>query len=838
MVCHLGISPQSFLRNVNSIKYDWEQIIGVYRGGGANGIEYIKLSDWENESINYFDRYFQRLSVVTIPAEKDDIMDTLSSWCKDGGRENEGFIVNGYDSASHYEFLGIGLQDLCNMFSINSYGDPFSRYIAFSKNKKVILNIRLAETFDNDVVENCVSDIKLLTGLYQKELFNSGVRLVTIIAIKNKIPDTPKCHFCEAYLISEEILRDPNIFKMWWGKTEETTRIIEALHIIDNRNSFKLFSSKLIAFMAHARNPNIPNFSLRTDQQIAQTHLLLTMQQMNVVFMRDKHIFIKGSYGSGKTIIALKKLEIILRNIRNNEIVVFLNYDERSAMHLQVSEYVKKLPVVNPKMIQTCDIADAFQEGNTCVTISSNSNGLSLSKILAIIKEKADFLKKNIHIIIDEYDGEDLSMDEVVNVVELLNFLKNSFVILLVQPLEKHRVYQNDGKTYNSDTNQFKELQKYVKVVELKNVFRTTLQIHDLLNHTKEYLQKQENTFSLPTRKKISDEKTLSKKEPRIRKKQTTSSRNKSQKIKSESTEDETGNIQDTYFHSIRGLDEAFRGASNDTRRRPGTSKTLSNFRYITNSRPGHSIAGQIPKLISYGINHLQGYDKSILSLSCIFKVLDIKSKKTVLLHFEKENPRVIVITLKFLDLLIYSNNDMESFVREGKSRNCILVTNFRHVNGMEFDNLIIVLKRDEYFLRHYIPLCISRCTCDLSILLWEQLESKNPKKNRIIGGKVKETFRSLLPSLKSRSNNIICDALDIFMKNDSVEQWEVSDCEKCNENSKLYCISNHDTYQIVLGVNIKSNEYTALKKKLYDMRSEFDTDESHGNDDKEHLEK
>ena len=255
--------------------------------------------------------------------------------------------------------------------------------------------------------------------------------------------------------------------------------------------------------------------------------------------------------------------------------------------------------------------------------------------------------------------------------------------------------------------------------------------------------------------------------------------------------------LQDTYFHSIRDLDEAFRGASNNTRRRPGTSKILSNFRYITNSRPGHSIAGPIPKLIRYGISHLQGYHKNILSLSCIFKVLDVKS------------------------------------------RNCMLVTNFRHVNGMEFDNLIIVLKRDEYFLRHYIPLCVSRCTCDLSILLWEQLESKNPKKSRIIGGKVKETFRSLLPSLKNRSNNnIISDALDIFIKNDSVEQWEVSDCEKCDENSKMYCISNHDTHQIVLGVNIKLNEYTVLEKKLYEMRSEFDTDESHGNDDKEHLEK
>lgn len=44
--------------------------------------------------------------------------------------------------------------------------------------------------------------------------------------------------------------------------------------------------------------------------------------------------------------------------------------------------------------------------------------------------------------------------------------------------------------------------------------------------------------------------------------------------------------------------------------------------------------------------------------------------------------------------------------------------------------------------------------------------------------------------------------------------------------------------HHIVLGVNIKSNEYIVLEKKLYEMRPEFDTDESHGNDDEEHLDK
>ena len=44
--------------------------------------------------------------------------------------------------------------------------------------------------------------------------------------------------------------------------------------------------------------------------------------------------------------------------------------------------------------------------------------------------------------------------------------------------------------------------------------------------------------------------------------------------------------------------------------------------------------------------------------------------------------------------------------------------SNFRIVNGMEFDHVIIVASQSEYYLKYYIPQVISRCTYDLNFVL------------------------------------------------------------------------------------------------------------------------
>ena len=63
----------------------------------------------------------------------------------------------------------------------------------------------------------------------------------------------------------------------------------------------------------------------------------------------------------------------------------------------------------------------------------------------------------------------------------------------------------------------------------------------------------------------------------------------------------------------------------------------------------------------------------------------------------------------------------------------------------MEINSAIVVLKMDEYFLRHYIALCISRSTCDLSITLLKQMTCKITNENDRLQTKTIEVAIQLL---------------------------------------------------------------------------------------------
>ena len=780
----------------------------------------MELSKWKNESIDYFNRYFIKRNIISIPFEKNDILETLSDWCKGENAEGKGLIVNGYDTVDHFKFLGVNQKDLSNILDVSPCLDNYSHYIAFSKDKGIILTIRVVESFENQVVEQSVSDTKILTALYLEELRNSGIKVISVIAVKSKVKSVPLCTICETYLVNEETLRNTELFEKWWKEIESDLAYTGHWDNNVKSNFFELFCSKLIAFMAHATNYKMPDFSLPPNQQVQQTHLFLTEEQMGVVFMRSKHVFIKGSYGSGKTIIAQKKLEMIVSNIKDSEMVIYLNYDKESGVHIQVAEHVKYQSIVDPKKLQICKITRAFEQENISVSICSNIDGLKLSEILTVIKENTSKLNKRAHMIIDEYDGEHLSMAEVVKCGELLNFFKDLNVMVLAQPLEKNRTYQCGRRTHTCDTNQFDALKNDVNIVELKKVFRTTLQIHKLLRVTTEYLQNQQTIFKHPSKKHLSFQ-NGNVKVPSLQGEEAES-------LSSLNKDDIIGNRMSKSCSSTE-LDASFKETSKDICQKSSSRKTLSDFKYNVDSEIGHSITGPLPRLINFETKDLTDHSKNALFLSCIFNALEINSKKTVLLHFEQETPPMILTALAVLDIQIFDYDSLEAFIQEPMQRNKVMVTHFRHVNGMEFDNLIIVFEKDEYFLRHYIPLCISRCSSNLSILVLSDM--RPAKRNR--GCNIKHTFRILkpVPQCPDKKGKIN-DVTDIWKQAGAVEQLRIKVCKKCKNDTNLSCISTSD---MSIEIHVNSKKYNNLETR---MESISNIHKNTGNDCKEYLKK
>ena len=113
---------------------------------------------------------------------------------------------------------------------------------------------------------------------------------------------------------------------------------------------------------------------------------------MKILHSQDKHIIIKGSFGCGKTIIAVAMCKKILDSLKNDEKLYYICFDARSQLLDDMSEFTRK-------------------GDNANVTLLHNKEGRNLSEIMKDILEKKERTVK-INFLVDEYDGENLDASE------------------------------------------------------------------------------------------------------------------------------------------------------------------------------------------------------------------------------------------------------------------------------------------------------------------------------------------------------------------------------------------------------------------------------------------
>ena len=89
---------------------------------------------------------------------------------------------------------------------------------------------------------------------------------------------------------------------------------------------FEDLAAEILCFMA-LHQKGLPALTDDKTQQFKQTYFLYTPQQLDIHFSDAKHVVILGSYGSGKSLLCLKKLELIFNSLGRNEKIVYINFD-------------------------------------------------------------------------------------------------------------------------------------------------------------------------------------------------------------------------------------------------------------------------------------------------------------------------------------------------------------------------------------------------------------------------------------------------------------------------------------------------------------------------------
>ena len=219
-------------------------------------------------------------------------------------------------------------------------------------------------------------------------------------------------------MLSLDEFKDLPAFENWW-KERET--YFEKVSIKDiNPDFIKSFSAKITGTVAATfiYGKHIPTLTDKYDEQMINLAVLLTREQMDIVYSQDKHIIIKGGFGCGKTIVAAAMLEKISESLKNDEKLYYICYDSRSELLNQMVNVAQNKEVAN-------------------MTSFHNKERRNLSEIIKDILVKKESTRK-VNFIVDEYDGEDLDESEAKSLNEIFNeWLKNMFIVLLYNQSKK-----------------------------------------------------------------------------------------------------------------------------------------------------------------------------------------------------------------------------------------------------------------------------------------------------------------------------------------------------------------------------------------------------------------
>ena len=817
LFCHMANEDMKVLKqDVAFMPHDTKKEIEIHRGAGELGIKVFKVAHWKTKCKSYFNRYYKTSNNIMVPSEGDIIMNTLSSFCSDS--KGRGFVFKSYHIAKHLEFLGYNKEPLKEKLGVAVTSQSIS-YIAYSEEKNVIFICEKVMNGSNmhQSSKNIAVMIKYFLTLYHRELQASEVKVIgLLIRGKGKHEELVKCKFCNLFSLSYEDFESRIAFENWWISIE-TYEGWWNLEGLEKRNRlFDDIAAEILCFMA-VQEKGLPTLTDDKSQQFKQAYFLYTRQQMDIHFSDAKHVVIQGSYGSGKSLLGLKKLELISKSLEENEKIIYINFDRRSNLHFLMEKNVREYVEISSKNIKPISsIRDILNSPNQLIYVCHNSAGENLSAILqeavSLTRSTSEIIKTNYHLIIEEYDGETLSNDEAAKITKLVSGddLIESNIILLAQPLTKSRSWNIGKATYERETCRFHKLGNTFKIIKLEEVLRCSNKICEITKSTQKFVQNKDSVFTTGMDKLTFEEQRKSKNHKKLLVSSSVPESNYAN-VKTSKTE----KVSDRSLDRGVDLDQAFERSASLRKSNAAKSKIVSKFGFLCEPSQGVDIQGLKPNLVEFSEDIDSNSDMAVISLALVLKNFIGKKEATTLLHMADQQPRILTRTIQLLPRLLderfLCTQDIEVYLKRKKYSKMVFSSNFLSVNGMEFDHVVIVVSQSDYYLKYYLPQVISRCTYDLTFVLLPKdkiqkekgfLQKFSNSFSRTRNHKTKETVANMIEELKGEC---------------LLKQVVVAECKACENN--CYCLPKEIDNKQTFGVHTHSKQYKSYLFHLKNYR-------------------
>ena len=430
-------------------------------------------------------------------------MDTLSSVCS--YNRSRGFVFKNYDIAKHLEFLGYDKLALNRKLGASITNKSISYIVSISCIEQKNL-IYICETLSNGSnIYQCLNNIALMVKyfltLFHKEIQGSGVTVIGLLIRGNEKQEFVECKFCHLFSPSFKDFESRISFENWWVPGENYE---DWWHLVNPGKQTRFFddlAAEILCFMA-VQEKGLPLLSVDKSHQFKQRYFLYTPRQMNIHFSDAKHVVIQGSYGSGKSLLGLKKLELIWNSLGRNEKIIYVNIDSKSKLHFLMEKNVKEYVKISSRKIKRTDrIRDILESAGSLVCVYHDSRGKNLSAILQetvrLNTSTSEEAKTNCHMIVEEYEGETLTQNEAARITKLVegNDLMESNIVILSQPLMKNRKWNIGKESYEKETCVFGNLENTFRIVKLEEVLRCSNNIFGVTKSTQNFVRNQDSIF-------------------------------------------------------------------------------------------------------------------------------------------------------------------------------------------------------------------------------------------------------------------------------------------------------------------------------------------------------
>ena len=288
-----------------------------------------------------------------------------------------------------------------------------------------------------------------------------------------------------------EEIEDIDLFAKWCEKKSVDFEIESADYFEENKTNEIL--AKIVSCMGATKiHGSLPAFTTEEKKQIQEALLLLTREQTEILHSEEKHIILNGPYESGKSIIGRLKANMIADNLRRSELLYYISFDSRSAL---LNEIQRQNPMIKVYPDQE---EEKGRKLSYMIMDILNRNKVESPRNKTKVKRQ-----KKINLIIDEYDGESLDQSEAHKLNGIINneykdVFKDAVILLIAQSMKKERWAGNKI----IDSNRFVLLEKMPEK-RLSLVMRNSMQIHNLLEVTKRFLQDVTTRYELQERKNM-----------------------------------------------------------------------------------------------------------------------------------------------------------------------------------------------------------------------------------------------------------------------------------------------------------------------------------------------